>query len=366
MNYCSLAGNIIVRVSQVSRNFAVLPRARARARRSMHERASETRDGLLFLSPYYQPTANSTMSSSFRLLRRAHATKGPQRALLHSSGPQYSLHHEWIGDSSSNSGGNALFLHGLLGNGKNIRALAKNVVQKKNTGSGLLLDLRGHGRSPSLEGPHTFDACVQDVHRTLDSHNAQPSLVMGHSWGGRIALQYVHSLLEDREDELPALWLLDTVPGQAHDSVQEVLGAVFAMEEDGLTDRKSVATRLVQEHGLDTSIAQWLAASLKRGDSKDLLKWGFDVDVVKDVLPQFENQNFHGMVRDILEEGGKVHLVRGGRNGAWEEKPEILEEVEDLKSYGSSDSFQLHTLENAGHWVHVDDLPGLLELVERS
>ena len=58
--------------------------------------------------------------------------------------------------------------------------------------------------------------------------------------------------------------------------------------------------------------------------------------------------------------------MRGGRNPAWEEKPEILEEVEDLKSYGSSDSFQLHTLENAGHWVHVDDLPGLVELVERS
>ena len=58
---------------------------------------------------------------------------------------------------------------------------------------------------------------------------------------------------------------MDTVPVQAHHSVQEVLGAVFAMEEDGLTDRKSVATRLVQEHGLDTSIAQWLVASLKRG-----------------------------------------------------------------------------------------------------
>ena len=43
---------------------------------------------------------------------------------------------------------------------------------------------------------------------------------------------------------------MDTVPGQAHHSVQEVLGVVFAMEEDGLTDRKSVATRLVQEHGL--------------------------------------------------------------------------------------------------------------------
>ena len=105
------------------------------------------------------------------------------------------------------------------------------------------------------------------------------------------------------------------MPGQAHHSVQEGLGVVFAMEEDGLTDRKSVATRLVQERTRSRHIHRAVAGDISktgrprsRGDSKELLKWGFDVDVVKDVLPQFENQNFHGMVRDILEEGGKGPL----------------------------------------------------------
>jgi hypothetical protein len=210
--------------------------------------------------------------------------------LFHSSSPQYTLHHEWIGNSSS-SQDSIVFLHGLLGNGKNLKTLARKVICSRQE-RGVLLDLRGHGRSPSQQAPHTFDACVQDVHNTLPS---VPSLVMGHSWGGRIALQYVHSLLlnEHETTSLPELWLLDTVPGQAHDSVNQVLEAVQRIKD--LSDKQTVALQLEEEYGLERGVAQWLAASLSK-NSNGGFQWGFDVEVVRNVLPEFQHQDFIGMV----------------------------------------------------------------------
>jgi len=41
-----------------------------------------------------------------------------------------------------------LFLHGMLGKGGNLQTLAKRFVQEQPGWTALLVDLRGHGRSP--------------------------------------------------------------------------------------------------------------------------------------------------------------------------------------------------------------------------
>jgi hypothetical protein len=75
-----------------------------------------------------------------------------------------------------------------------------------------------------------------------------------------------------------------------------------------------VAHQLDQEHGLQRGTAQWLAASLQRNHGNDTFQWGFDVEVATSVLPEFQRQDFIGMVRNVVKEGGRVHLVRGGAN----------------------------------------------------
>jgi len=309
------------------------------------------------------------------------ATRGSRAALFHSSHVLSVLHHEWVGgDASKNSSCNnkdndtIVFLHGLLGNGKNLKTLAKKVVATHNssknttTTRGVLMDLRGHGRSThsNFEGPHTFDSCVNDVQTTLSDNAQFPSLVMGHSWGGRIALQYTHRLLMDGSipnDSVPSLWLLDTVPGQAHNSVLQVLDAVQRINFVNKS-RSDVAHELI-DSGLDGPIAQWLASTLQQDKETKLLKWGFDVNVVREIMPEFQNQDFIGMLKDILTEGGNVHLVKGGLNNAWEESPRILMQLNELQD-DHPYQFEQHTLPKAGHWVHVDDLPGLLNIVQEK
>jgi 2-succinyl-6-hydroxy-2,4-cyclohexadiene-1-carboxylate synthase len=51
----------------------------------------------------------------------------------------------------------------------------------------LIPDLRGHGRSRA-SGPHTLDACVDDLIKLWDSLSAREVHLVGYSMGGRLAL----------------------------------------------------------------------------------------------------------------------------------------------------------------------------------
>jgi pimeloyl-ACP methyl ester carboxylesterase len=272
-----------------------------------------------------------------------------------------------------------VYLHGLLGNGKNLTTLAR-----KFGGGALLLDLRGHGQSPGGTLPHTFEGCAKDV---LETVRAEESVwkgmtsMVGHSLGGRIVLECAHQLWEEsyshrltqQQDQRnnstyyyyyhPSrqFWMLDTVPGEMNESVERVLIALHAIDLTNFTHRSQVSQSLQQDHHLDVSLAQWLASSIQQTSSNGL-SWGFDLNVIDAFVPEFDSQDFWGKLEFLIlsEQSDCVfHLVRGGKNPGWSR--DIVSKLESLveKSCGR---FHMHVLPNAGHWVHVDDLPGLLRL----
>ena len=57
----------------------------------------------------------------------------------------------------------------------------------------------------------------------------------------------------------------------------------------------------------------------------------------------------------------RIDLVRGGKNKEWD--IDILRKLEGIQSEYPN-KFALHVLPKAGHWVHVDDLGGLINLFE--
>ena len=179
--------------------------------------------------------------------------------------------------------------------------------------------------------------------------------------GGRVALQYAASIsASESPRQLDRIWLLDTVPGQANDSVEKVIDAVTLFLEEAsheTLDRKQVVERLTQRYELELGIALWLASSYKVIAKDGSASFGFDLDAVHGVLSDFEQQDFFGLLGICLEKGVRVDLVRGGKNSGW--TVDILRQLEIHKR----ENFAVHVLPKAGHWVHVDDLPGLLKLM---
>jgi hypothetical protein len=401
-------------------------------------------------------------------MRNNHTTRTCTTASKSNTSPR-PLHHEWIVDgnivktthdksnkrthttgitntntAAARHGGRVVvFLHGLLGSGKNLRTLAKKFT--KETGmSALLLDLRGHGQSnnnsntptahttstththeddtePALdqhEPPHSIYNCSMDVIHTVASLNLvgedSPIGVVGHSFGGRTALSYHHTTLlqqfnqqqqleEDDEDSqstyssntgavLPPeqCWILDSCPGKAHESVAGVIEAVSSINMP-IGSKKELVEALMEKN-ISNAIASWMTTNLQRNRTRSGNGLGyefmFDLDVVRGILNDFPEQDMFQQLRESIEfeihpqnigsgsgsgtgTGNKrtIHKVIAGRNSAW--SSDILEELGAIRIQAMNSSgknghdLKVLTLDT-GHWVHIDDLDGLIRAMTKE
>jgi 3-oxoadipate enol-lactonase len=88
------------------------------------------------------------------------------------------------------SGGGPLTVvltHGLAASGETWSGIAERLALRHRV---LTWDLRGHGRSPAPEGPYTIGDLAHDLVTILDDAGIQRAVVLGHSAGGVIALQF--------------------------------------------------------------------------------------------------------------------------------------------------------------------------------
>ncbi|OBF60834.1 alpha/beta hydrolase [Mycobacterium sp. 852002-50816_SCH5313054-b] len=112
-----------------------------------------------------------------------------------------------------------LALHGLTGYGGRWQHLAGYLPEIAIAAP----DLLGHGRS-SWAAPWTIDANVAALSGLLDDDAAAPVLVVGHSFGGGLALH----LAAARPDRVAALLLLDPAVGLDGDWMRQIAEAMFS------------------------------------------------------------------------------------------------------------------------------------------
>jgi lipase len=112
-----------------------------------------------------------------------------------------------------------LAIHGLTGHGQRWQQLGTYLPEITIAAP----DLLGHGRS-SWAAPWTIDANVSAFAALLDDEADAPVLVVGHSFGGAIALQ----LAAARPDLVAALLLLDPATGLDGAWMSQIADAMFS------------------------------------------------------------------------------------------------------------------------------------------
>ena len=95
------------------------------------------------------------------------------------------IHHEWSGTGSS---GNVVLIHGSLDRSAGMARLARVLNPLCRV---LRYDRRGYGRSWPHPGPFGVQGQVADLERLLDG---KPAVLVGHSYGGNVALSASVSL----------------------------------------------------------------------------------------------------------------------------------------------------------------------------
>jgi lipase len=120
-----------------------------------------------------------------------------------------------------------LAVHGLTGHGKRWQTLANRYLSDVTIAAP---DLIGHGRS-SWDAPWTIDANVEALAALVDSGGGAPVVVVGHSFGGAIAL----NLATARPDLIDGLVLLDPAIGLPGDRMREIADEMLSSPD--YTDR---------------------------------------------------------------------------------------------------------------------------------
>ena len=269
------------------------------------------------------------------------------------------LRHELVSAPEAQPTHSLLFLHGILGAGTNLRSLAKRFVAQRPQWQGVLVDLRAHGGSLGDDGLDTVGGAADDLVALARSLSLPVGGIVAHSFGGKVALQAVARL----KGSLRHVALLDSAPGTRFDHrgselTLQVLELLDALAGQTWANRDEFVRVLVSK-GQDRGVAMWLAMNIVVEGGR--ARFALELPRIHSLLESY----FSLDAWPVLEaaQGPAFHLIIGGRSGVYDESERAKARA---LAAGSNGRITLDVLPGAGHWVHVDDLEGLLKvLVER-
>lgn len=253
-----------------------------------------------------------------------------------------------------------LFLHGILGSGANWRGFARRLVTGAPEWGAILVDLRMHGASQSFPPPHTVEAAACDLAELEDALALPVRGVLGHSFGGKVAMEYASG----RTEQLTHAFFLDSNPGPRPTARgSETTTAVLAMLETlprEFRDRAEFVDGVVTR-GFDRGLADWLGQNLERRG--DILRSRLDLAAIRALLDDYFMRDLWRLVESPT---GRAHVavVVGGKSSVFDAEDLVrLERAVSVESAGGQGRVSAHVLPTAGHWLHVDDPEGLLRIV---
>lgn len=374
-----------------------------------------------------------------------------RRSALRSA--QLLTYDKFAGASGTHPKHSIAFLHGILGNKNNWKTPAKAFVQAMPDFVAVSVDHRGHGSSPAdLDTPSTMHDCALEmrtlftdssflsnigfpqthhaVHHPHDAHDKHqhghkhgrgnehadqahhhvPTVLCGHSFGGKVALSYLKHSME-MGYALPAVtFILDAMPGlypvqeDSKSHQQTVFQLMRVLQSAPETyESKKVALDYLSTKGIPADVVHWLATNLVPvGPNEAAVRYSFDINFIyrlfqdycgtdmwdflyefnrktHNVEAQSKHQSHHlgHATQAPSQNPSKIVFVRAGRNKAW--SAETLKKFEDIqhgahslkeRSHAGHQStghnhgnISLVTMPNVGHWLHVDDMQGLVDLL---
>lgn len=221
-----------------------------------------------------------------------------------------------------------VLLHGLFGSGDNLGALARALAPDYRV---LSVDLRNHGRSPH-SATMTLAELAGDVLALLDALAVDRAHVVGHSLGGKVAMQ----LALNAPARVERLVCADIAPVRYAPHHQGIFAGLQAVDLATLSQRgdaDAVLARYVDE----LPVRQFLLKSLYRDDAG--FHWRFDLESLianyEEVLAAPAGKPFAGPVL-FIKGGDSDYLL-----------PEHAVEVKALFP-----NFRVKVIEGTGHWLH--------------
>ncbi|MFP4691132.1 MAG: alpha/beta fold hydrolase [Bacteroidales bacterium] len=237
-----------------------------------------------------------------------------------------------------------VILHGLFGMSDNWGSIAKQLAAD---GFYVLLpDQRNHGRS-GHSGVFNYMAMVDDLLAFFDAQELGEAVLVGHSMGGKTAMQFAL----DYPERVRSLIVADISPaasdnGEVH---KGIIDKLLAIDLSGYNSRHEV-TEALREAIPNARLRQFLKKNLYWKD-RSTLGWRINLEVVRDNLEEV----FRSI--DSAQTFDKPVLFIRGANSDY-----VIDEDIPL-IYQLFPKAEITTIEDASHWLHAEQPEAFVEAV---
>lgn len=227
-----------------------------------------------------------------------------------------------------------LILHGFLGMSDNWKTLGTQYAE--NGFQVHLIDQRNHGKSfhsPDFD----YQLLSKDVARYMDHHNLDSACVMGHSMGGKTAMQ----LATSEPPRVSKLIVADIAPKFYPPHHDFIFNGLSHLDFDTISSRKE-ADETLSKYIKDFGIRAFLLKNLY-WVQPGKLGFRFNFDVLKNKMEEIGD----GISPTAIYEGPTLFL-RGDRS-------EYIVPADYPKIKKHFPNVQIETIDNAGHWLHAEN-----------
>lgn len=235
---------------------------------------------------------------------------------------------------------NLLLAHGLFGSGRNWRAIAKRLSSDFQVTT---IDMRNHAHSFRSD-EMTYPVMADDLAGVIEEVGA-PSIVLGHSMGGKAAMV----LALTRPELVERLIIADIAPVTYTHSHAHFIDAMEAVDLTKVSKRSDVGDALVDTVD-DPALRAFFMQSVEIGENG--ARWLLNLPALKTAMPQIigwpdVTGQYEG--RTLFVGGADSDYITS--NGKAAIKP-LFPNARFAK------------LKGAGHWLHADQPRAFIATVQ--
>jgi pimeloyl-ACP methyl ester carboxylesterase len=235
-------------------------------------------------------------------------------------------------------------LHGLFGSGRNWASIAQKLAARYRV---LTLDLRNHGASPWAD-TMGYAEMADDVRTTLRGHGVSRCVWIGHSMGGKVAMQAALT----HGAEIDRLVVVDIAPVAYPARHAPYVSAMRALDLATIKRRAEADERLAG-YVRDPAERGFLLQNLVFDPGKPP-HWRLNLAAIAHQMPALVGTS--PVSREARYSGPALFV---GGEGSDYILPAYEPEIRRLFP-----NTAVHRIANAGHWLHAEQPQAFLDIVE--
>lgn len=247
------------------------------------------------------------------------------------------LHSKIIGDGIP-----LVILHGFLGMGDNWKTLGNQFAEKGYQVH--LVDQRNHGRS-FHSNSFNYELLSEDLLTYCEQHQLEQIILLGHSMGGKTAMQFATSYAE----RVSKLLIADIGPKAYPQHHQDILKGLSSLDFE-LIKSRGAADKALSEYIPEIGIRQFLLKNLYWVE-KGQLGLRMNLEALKENVEEIGK----ALDREARYKGPTLFL--SGANSGY------IAQEDSLHIEHHFNNARIVTISRAGHWLHAENPKEFFEVV---